>query len=71
MSLDLKRVNPDQNIFSKNMELTPTLFTLYWGLNKIEKIEMINFLRPHLDSEFKIIANFTRANDLKTRAVIP
>ena len=29
ITLELTRVNPDRNIFSKNVELTPNLFTLY------------------------------------------
>ena len=31
VSLELKRINPDQNIFSDHMEQTPSLFTLWFG----------------------------------------
>ena len=53
ISLELKRVNPDQNIFSKNVELTPILFTQgglehhqHQILNRIDEVININIIIP-------------------------
>jgi len=73
ISLELTRVNPDRNIFSINVELISTFFTLYRGLVHLHHHWILNHLinlQPSLWLLFTVLMIHPMKSNCKKRRKI-